>query len=263
MHQQSKSNFAACKAQASHDSNPPGVQPDDPAVVPDATRKVDGLAFAASVPADPATEPDGILKVDGLASTASVQPDEDDVPDDEDDTIDDDCPDYRILKARAKAQGRPAESMFALSATNDPFYVGTQRQKNAAWFHRLWIELKFRWHQEQIAEEERRLEERTQPLFDTIVSELAAEAPSTGDYDWPEPAEGDEDPDPLFDSTRTYNEQLARHREHQGKLREAVYGSALRQEDLQENLPQRIVQTRTQTSSSGVHNPAKQEVIHG
>jgi hypothetical protein len=30
------------------------------------------------------------------------------------------------------------------------------------------------------------------------------------DYDWPEADEGDEDEDPLFDSTRTYLEQIDR-----------------------------------------------------
>jgi hypothetical protein len=70
---------------------------------------------------------------------------------------------------------------------------------------------------EQIAEEERRLEERVQPLFDTITSELDAESPMADDYDWPEPEDGDEDPDPLFDSTRSYDEQMERYREHQGK----------------------------------------------
>jgi hypothetical protein len=41
--------------------------------------------------------------------------------------------------------------------------------------------------------------------------------------DWPEPEEGDEDPDPLFDSTRNYMEQLDRYREHQGKPEDASF----------------------------------------
>jgi hypothetical protein len=35
--------------------------------------------------------------------------------------------------------------------------------------------------------------------------------------DWPEPNEADEDPDPLFDSTRAYVEQIDRYKRHQGK----------------------------------------------
>jgi hypothetical protein len=76
--------------------------------------------------------------------------------------------------------------------------------------------------QEQIAEEERRLEERIRPLFETITSELDAEATATDDYNWPDPEKGDEDDDPLFDSTRAYDEQMERYREHQGKAEEDV-----------------------------------------
>jgi hypothetical protein len=56
--------------------------------------------------------------------------------------------------------------------------------------------------QDRIAELENRLEERARPLFEAISEELDAEGPTVSDYDWPEPKEGDEDPDPLFDSTR-------------------------------------------------------------
>jgi hypothetical protein len=35
--------------------------------------------------------------------------------------------------------------------------------------------------------------------------------------DWPEPDEGHEDPDPPFDSTRDYIEQIDRFKHHQGK----------------------------------------------
>ena len=37
------------------------------------------------------------------------------------------------------------------------------------------------------------------------------------EYDWPTPANGNEDADPLFDSTRDYLEQIDRYKEHQGK----------------------------------------------
>jgi hypothetical protein len=41
-----------------------------------------------------------------------------------------------------------------------------------------------------------------------IADELSANAPDVGEIEWPEPAEGDEAIDPLFDSTRTYVEQM-------------------------------------------------------
>jgi hypothetical protein len=46
---------------------------------------------------------------------------------------------------------------------------------------------------------------------------LTDEAPDLDDYNWPEPEDGDEDDDPLFDSTRGYVEQIERYREYQGK----------------------------------------------
>ena len=77
--------------------------------------------------------------------------------------------------------------------------------------------------QDRIAELENRLEERARRLFETIGEELDADGPTVSDYDWPEPEEGDEDPDPLFDSTRDYMEQLDRYREHQGKPEDASF----------------------------------------
>jgi hypothetical protein len=51
----------------------------------------------------------------------------------------------------------------------------------------------------------------------SMVSDLEAETPDMYDYDWPEPAAADEDPDPLFDSRRDYLDQLNRYHAHQGK----------------------------------------------
>jgi hypothetical protein len=50
-----------------------------------------------------------------------------------------------------------------------------------------------------------------------IVEELRVEAPDPELVDWPEPDEGNEDDDPLFDSTRDYIEQIDRFKRHQGK----------------------------------------------
>jgi hypothetical protein len=61
------------------------------------------------------------------------------------------------------------------------------------------------------------LRERARPLFDLIEQGLVNEAPSADEFDWPEPDEGDEDDDPLYDSTRDYLSQIDAYREHQGK----------------------------------------------
>ena len=45
-------------------------------------------------------------------------------------------------------------------------------------------------------------EAKARPVLRKIKKSLEAEAPEVCDFDWPEPAEGDDDPDPLFDSTR-------------------------------------------------------------
>jgi hypothetical protein len=42
-------------------------------------------------------------------------------------------------------------------------------------------------------------------------------APDASDYDWPEPKEGDEDDEALYDSSRGYLEQLDHYHRHQGK----------------------------------------------
>jgi len=57
----------------------------------------------------------------------------------------------------------------------------------------------------------------TTPILREIQNDLDAQAPDVDSYDWPEPADGDEDDDPMFDSTRSYVDQVARYKEHQGK----------------------------------------------
>ena len=42
-------------------------------------------------------------------------------------------------------------------------------------------------------------EKKAEPVLRKIERDLDAEAPDVDTYDWPEPAEGDEDPDPLFE----------------------------------------------------------------
>jgi hypothetical protein len=58
---------------------------------------------------------------------------------------------------------------------------------------------------------------RFNQLQDTIATDLRSEAPDLDETEWPEPAEGDEDDDPLFDSTRDYVEQIDRYKEHQDR----------------------------------------------
>jgi|SRR5450755_1028792 len=59
--------------------------------------------------------------------------------------------------------------------------------------------------------------QRAQQVLTAIVAELQAEVPDVDDYDWPEAAGGDEDPDPMYDSTRSFMDQIDRYREHQDK----------------------------------------------
>jgi hypothetical protein len=61
------------------------------------------------------------------------------------------------------------------------------------------------------------IDDRFQQLQRTIARELREEAPDPDSIEWPEPKEGDEDDDPLFDSMRDYLDQIARYKAHQGK----------------------------------------------
>jgi hypothetical protein len=64
-------------------------------------------------------------------------------------------------------------------------------------------------------------EKKVAKTLNKMKQDLEAEAPDPNDADWPEPTEGDEDPDPLFDSTRDYVTQIRRYKKHQGKAMEA------------------------------------------
>jgi hypothetical protein len=65
-------------------------------------------------------------------------------------------------------------------------------------------------------EAERRLNEA---LFHGMTGSLAEQMPAADDFEWPEPADGDEDGDPLFASTRSYVQQVDRFKLHQQKPR--------------------------------------------
>jgi hypothetical protein len=62
-----------------------------------------------------------------------------------------------------------------------------------------------------------RAKTRTQELFEQIERDLSDAAQDIDAIEWPDPHEGDEDADPLFDSTRGYVEQVDRYKEHQGR----------------------------------------------
>lgn len=50
-----------------------------------------------------------------------------------------------------------------------------------------------------------------------VKEALDEAAPNIEGIAWPEPAGGDDDPDPLYDSARDYVEQVDRYKRHQGK----------------------------------------------
>lgn len=58
---------------------------------------------------------------------------------------------------------------------------------------------------------------QAEPLYERIASELAEKRPDVPDVEWPEPVEGDEDDDPLFDARRSYIEQADRYKRYQRK----------------------------------------------
>jgi len=69
---------------------------------------------------------------------------------------------------------------------------------------------------------EEALKLRAEPLMRTMMGELLLAEPDVDDYDWPEAADGDEDDDPMYDSNRSYIEQVDRYRLHQGKGEEVT-----------------------------------------
>ena len=64
------------------------------------------------------------------------------------------------------------------------------------------------------------LEECRKELWEQIEASLDAGAPYIDDTEWPEPADGDEDDDPLYNSARSYMDQISRYKRHQGKSEE-------------------------------------------
>lgn len=59
--------------------------------------------------------------------------------------------------------------------------------------------------------------DRAEIVWQAVAKDLVDEAPDFDSYDWPVAEEGDEDPDPMFDSTRNYLGQIVWYKEFQRK----------------------------------------------
>ena len=69
---------------------------------------------------------------------------------------------------------------------------------------------------QRIVAEMRRWSDRAKPVWQAITESLEETAPYVDGIEAP-PFDADEDPDPLFDSRRSYIEQIDRYKRHQGK----------------------------------------------
>jgi hypothetical protein len=70
---------------------------------------------------------------------------------------------------------------------------------------------------ERHAREREQWQEQAEPVWHAIADQLADQQPNLFDVEWPEPKEGDEDDDPLFDSTRDYLTQMDSYKKFQDK----------------------------------------------
>lgn len=61
------------------------------------------------------------------------------------------------------------------------------------------------------------LEQRRRALWQEMMGALNNEAPDIDDTEWPDPCDGDEEDDPMYDSSRSYIDQVDRFKHHQGK----------------------------------------------
>jgi hypothetical protein len=58
---------------------------------------------------------------------------------------------------------------------------------------------------------------RAKPVWQAITDTIEQNQPQIDDIDWCPEYTADEDPDPLYDSTRDYLDQIGRYKQHQGK----------------------------------------------
>jgi hypothetical protein len=122
-----------------------------------------------------------------------------------DDTLDDEV---KAVTAQVRADLANVERIVRARHADDIAKLEGERAKIAAAMEEM---------AKRIAEMEKSLKRKAGPILRKIKTDLEAEAPDVDDYDWPEPQDGDEDDDPLFDSMRSYVEQIDRYKAHQGK----------------------------------------------
>lgn len=70
---------------------------------------------------------------------------------------------------------------------------------------------------DEILQMEQSFIDRAELVIAALDAEIEEAAPDAEEFDWPEAAEVDEDDDPLYNSRRSYVEQVDRFRRHQGK----------------------------------------------
>jgi hypothetical protein len=80
------------------------------------------------------------------------------------------------------------------------------------------LEVEWQAIQEGMQDRVRDWHDRAAVVWTEMTAALEERAPDFDAIEWPEPADGDEDPDPLFDSTRTYVDQMKAYRGFQGRL---------------------------------------------
>ena len=71
--------------------------------------------------------------------------------------------------------------------------------------------------QEREAELKAAFAAKARPVLDEIAEALIFAAPAAEDYAWPAPRKANEDEDPLFNSMRSYLDQVDRYKSHQGR----------------------------------------------
>ncbi|MET4151720.1 hypothetical protein BjapCC829_24755 [Bradyrhizobium barranii] len=101
----------------------------------------------------------------------------------------------------------------AFELINDPAAADYRRAVAEAW--RIYNEALERGRPE-IAEMEHRLIMQAESVLARMKAALDESVPDAELFDWPEPAEGDEDDDALYASTRDYVEQVDVYRAHRG-----------------------------------------------
>lgn len=66
-------------------------------------------------------------------------------------------------------------------------------------------------------QQRRRWEQEAKPVYQRIAKTLDDRRPDVHEFDWSQAVDSDEDPNPLFDSTRDYLEQIEAYKSYQGK----------------------------------------------